>query len=204
MGDGTHGGATSGDSSGNVRADGAGRPAHEPPTPDAFDATNARDYTSGASHYAGDPPHSPDITYEKGSTEPGWGLTSRGSHRPWMDYQEQITGIQRTAGGKIPEYHAFRSDGSPVAFDGHTLRGADEVFLDAKDGYRGLAFNPQAGPFRGMAQTSVEKALRQLDALPDGARLEWHVSDPHGAAALRQLIEDAGIDDLSIIYTPRP
>jgi len=204
VGDGTSGRTSTGGSPAGTGATDGGRSVHQPPTPDTFDPTDGRDYPSGDPRYPGDSPHSPKLTYAKGSSEPGWGLTSRGSHQPWMDYQEQITGIQRTPDGKIPEYHAFRSDGSPVAFDGHTFRGSDEVFLDAKDGYRGLAFNPEVGRFRGMRMSSVDKALRQLDALPEGARLEWHVSDPHGAAALRQLMIDRGINDLSIVYTLRP
>jgi len=48
------------------------------------------------------------------------------------------------------------------------------------------------------------EAKRQLDALPDGAILEWHVTDAYGAAAVRDFFERAGLDDqIEVVFTPR-
>ena len=43
-----------------------------------------------------------------------------------------------------------------------------------------------------------------LDVLPDGAILEWHVSDPVGAAAIRDVLKQADIEGITVIYTPKP
>ncbi|BDB44642.1 hypothetical protein Mkiyose1665_41510 [Mycobacterium kiyosense] len=45
--------------------------------------------------------------------------------------------------------------------------------------------------------------LPGLDALPDGAILEWHVSDPYGAAALRDLFNFNGLSEIRVLYTPK-
>ena len=34
--------------------------------------------------------------------------------------------------------------------------------------------------------------------------MEWHVSDPYGSAAVRDLFERNGIYDITVIYTPKP
>jgi TusA-related sulfurtransferase len=54
-----------------------------------------------------------------------------------------------------------------------------------------------------MERTILDEVPRQLRALPDGAQLEIHVSDPTGAAAIRNLIEDNEWFDVAVIYTPK-
>jgi len=136
--------------------------------------------------------------------EPGWTHIQHNIDKDWLSYQGQVGGIDRTPDGAMPEWVQHDPDtGAPVQFDGHTHRGPQEVFLEAKDGFRGLAFAPDSSYWQGRAEKALEQVDRQLAALPPGARLEWHVSDPYGAAALRQLFLDRRIFDVDVIYTPK-
>lgn len=99
-----------------------GSPGH---VPFHFDANADLGYSSGNPHLPGDwPPHTPEPTWTKGDTDPGWQHINRGPDKPWMDYQAQITGIERTPDGHIPEFTVANPEtGSGVNFDGHTYRG---------------------------------------------------------------------------------
>lgn len=166
-----------------------------PPPPDTFDPTKAVPYNSGDPYRPGE--YLPDA-------DPGWREINRGSsHQDWMDYQQQISGAARTATG-VPEYMRVDADtGRPVEYDGHTQRGDEEVFLEAKDGYAGIAARDSSEHWADRAERLVLQAERQLGALPDNASLEWHVSDPLGAAAIRELLIDNGMADIVVIYTPK-
>ena len=161
-------------------------------------------YASGNAHMPGEsPPRVPPTTFERGSSTPGWRPVNRGPYKPWMGYQEQVTGIERTADGHIPEYHVPNSEtGDVVAFDGHTYRGDEEVFLESKRGYALLNFRPDLRKSERMAERLLDEAERQLDALPDHARLEWHVSDPDGVEAIRKVFARGDIEGIDLIYTP--
>ncbi|MFL0289172.1 hypothetical protein ACJH6H_28445 [Mycobacterium sp. SMC-21] len=180
-------------------------PTHTPPSPDAFDLGQGSHYNSGDPYHPGNwPPHTPESTWQKGDTEPGWRHVNRGPDKPWMDFQGQVGGIERTPEGHLPEY--VRTDpttGKPVEYDAQVFRGPQEVYLEAKDGHRGMAFAPDSTYWEGRADKTLEQVERQLRALPPDAILEWHVSDPYGAAAIRKLFEANGIYDVSVIYTPR-
>ncbi|WP_164911861.1 Tox-REase-5 domain-containing protein [Mycobacteroides franklinii] len=180
-------------------------PQYHPPTPDTFDPSGGQHYASGDPHHPGGwPPHTPESTWAKGDTDPGWRHVNRGPEKPWMDYQGQIGGVERTPEGHIPEYTSTNPDtGKTIDYDGHTFRGPQEVFLEAKDGMRGLAFAPDNSYWTGRAEKALAQADSQLAALPPGARLEWHVSDPYGASALRELFIGNGIYDIDVIYTPK-
>lgn len=177
------------------------------PRPDTFDPTRGDQYASGDPLRPGEPtPHVPRETYDQATHESGWKYFGR-ADRPWADYQAQIAGVERTVDGKLPEYRLFAEDGATVDFDGMTKRGhpPQEVFLDAKAFSRGIAFADPAGPYWSKRiPKMIEQAEDQLAALPDGARLEWHVSDPYAADAVRRLLRGAGIDgdDLTVIFTP--
>lgn len=54
-----------------------------------------------------------------------------------------------------------------------------------------------------MTDGLLKEVESQLGALPDGARLEIHVSDPTGAAAIRKLLSDNFIYGAQVIYTPK-
>ncbi|TLH64314.1 hypothetical protein C1S80_12845 [Mycolicibacterium aubagnense] len=180
-------------------------PTHTPPAPDAFDPGQGSHYNSGDPHHPGNwPPHTPESTWQKGDTEPGWRHVNRGPDKPWMDFQGQVGGVERTPDGHIPEYVRIDpTTGKPVDYDGQLFRGPQEVYLEAKDGHRGLAFAPDSTYWEGRADKTLEQVERQLRALPPDAILEWHVSDPYGAAAIRKLFEANGIYDVPVIYTPR-
>lgn len=49
----------------------------------------------------------------------------------------------------------------------------------------------------------LDEVERQLQALPAGASLEIHVSDPVGAAAVRDLLVDSRLYGADVIYTPK-
>jgi hypothetical protein len=180
-------------------------PTHGPPAPDAFDLGQGSHYNSGNPYHPGNwPPHTPEATWQKGDTDPGWRYVNRGPDQPWMDFQGQVGGVERTPDGHLPEY--VRTDpttGKPVEYDAQVFRGPQEVYLEAKDGHRGLAFAPDSTYWEGRADKTLEQVERQLRALPPDAILEWHVSDPYGAAAIRKLFEANGIYDVPVIYTPR-
>lgn len=179
---------------------------YQPPAPHEFDPGAGQHYASGDPHHPGGwPPGTPEATWNKGDTEPGWKHINHNFDKDWMPYQEQIGGIERTPSGALPEWVQHDLDtGAPVSFDGHTYRGPQEVFLEAKDGFRGMAFAPDNAYWTGRAESALEQVDRQLGALPPGARLEWHVSDPYGAAALRDLFDSNGVYGVEVIYTPKP
>ena len=72
-----------------------------------------------------------------------------------------------------------------------------------KTGCSGLATDPGRPWTQGMERGILEEIPRQLRALPPGASLEIHVSDPVGASAIRVLVEDNGWYEVSVIYTPK-
>jgi hypothetical protein len=180
---------------------------YQPPEPATFDPGIADHYhyNSGDPLFPGEyPPRVPEPTFTKGDSEPGWAHINRGPDRDWMPYQGQISGTDRPPSGHLPEYVEINPEtGVPVDYDGHTFRGPQEVFLEAKDGFRGLAFAPDNSYWLSRAEGAVGQATRQLDALPEGAILEWHVSDPYGAAALQELFERRRLFDITVIYTPK-
>ncbi|WP_218002292.1 restriction endonuclease fold toxin 5 domain-containing protein, partial [Janibacter corallicola] len=136
--------------------------------------------------------------------EPGWAAVAQGEKG--MAYQEQITGVGRLPDGRVPEYVVKNPDTDlPVSFDGRTLRGdpPHEVFLDAKDGYADLASNPGRPWTRGMKDGILDAAKRQTDALPEGAVLEWKVSDPRGADAIQKLLDDEKFFNIDVEYVPK-
>ncbi|MGV0812320.1 hypothetical protein ABQF34_10195 [Mycolicibacterium boenickei] len=179
-------------------------PTHQHPA-DVFDPNQGLHYTSGDAHYPGGwPPSTPPETWSPGNTNPGWHYIDRGPDKDWMPYQEQISGAERLPDGRIPEYARIDPDsGKTVNFDGHDIRGGHEVFLDAKDGYSALATDPGRPWTQGMEQSILNEIPRQLRALPPGASLEIHVSDPSGAAAIRNLVEENDWFDVTVIYTPK-
>jgi hypothetical protein len=78
-----------------------------------------------------------------------------------------------------------------------------EVLLEVKDGYSILHWASESPRALSHAERIVEQIDRQLDILPDGAILEWHVTDPWGAAAIRRILLENQIVDVNVIYTPR-
>lgn len=180
-------------------------PTHTLPTPDVFDPNQGLHYNSGDPYHPGGwPPSTPEPTWAKGDTTPGWEHMNRGPEKPWMPYQEQITGIERTPAGRIPEYVLIDPDtGALVRMDsGPIMRGDQEMFLDAKREYAPLFKHPDAPWFANIREGLVEEAERQLSALPDGSILEWHVANPQSAAIMRDLLESRGFD-VHVVYTPQ-
>ncbi|OBJ43549.1 hypothetical protein A5630_18830 [Mycolicibacterium mucogenicum] len=172
---------------------------------DAFDPTLGSNYASGNPHYPGRwPPDSPPETWVPGETDNGWKHFNRPDGE-WLDHQLQTGGIERAPDGRVPEYmQVDPRTGGVVAFDSHLYRGDQEVFIDGKIGREGMFWQPDNEYWLKRAASDLAVAQRQLSALPPGAILEWHVSNPQGAAALRQMLEARDIYGINVIYTPTP
>lgn len=89
-----------------------------------------------------------------------------------------------------------------MRIDGRTWRGHPprEVYLDAKRGYQRIYYDPASS--KGIKDNLIAEAKRQLGVLPPGAKLEWHISSREGADAISRILEDKGIYDVDVIYTP--
>lgn len=121
-----------------------------------------------------------------------------------IEYQLQIAGWKRFESGGIPAYQQISvSTGQSVMFDGHTFRGPNrlEVFLTAKYDYEILAADDTGIRERGIVSDILMQAQRELDAIPDDAILEWHVSNTYGAAAIDRLFRTEGLR-VKVYYTP--
>lgn len=120
--------------------------------------------------------------------------------------REQVTRIERLPDGRVPEY-IVRDPATdhPVAFDGHESASGStpEKFTDAKDGYTSLVTDPGTPWADGMTDSLLEQAERQSSAVPDGAVLEWSVSDPDSARAIRKLLNNEGYTNIDVVYVPK-
>ncbi|WP_010533226.1 Tox-REase-5 domain-containing protein [Brachybacterium squillarum] len=173
--------------------------------PVEFDADAGNVYESGDAQRPGDgDPHTPD-EYRDPDSGDGIEHQDRGNDdKPWRRYQEQISGWNRTEDGRIPEYVVHDLDGNKVAFDGRTMRGDQEVFLEAKRGYEILQDAPGSAMASDMMKSIHKQASSQTKALPDGAKLEWHVSSQKGATAIRNVLESEGLRKIDVVFTPEP
>ncbi|WP_338569730.1 Tox-REase-5 domain-containing protein [Arachnia propionica] len=192
------------------KGDGYGRAGKPVAFPD-YDPAVGKTYSSGDGLAPGDPhPHTPPETHNRATGTPGVEHVNRGNtngkENPkienWLKYQEQITGWKRNNKGEMPEYTRYDSNGEPVRIDGRTWRGQppQEVYLDAKRGYQRVYYDPTHT--KGMQQQLIDEAKRQRRVLPPGAKLEWHISSREGADAISRILEDEGIYDVDVIYTP--
>lgn len=169
--------------------------------------TPGSNYGSGDPNFPGNhPPRRPTPGDSDGG--PGqWGEHNR-RPGPWQDYQEQITGAKGDS-GKPMEY-SITQDGKTVDYDGRTVRDGQppsEVYLEAK-GESPIFSDKNAD--KAWAQSGQAKQLasdqaqieRQLENMPDGSDLEWHVADKAHADELRDLAEREGLD-VDIVHTPK-
>ncbi|PFG21003.1 Tox-REase-5 domain-containing protein [Serinibacter salmoneus] len=160
------------------------------------------EYASGDVSLPGDhPPHTPPVSFAKGDSA-GIVHVNHSRSSAWMEYQSQVSGWARTPDGALPEYRVVGHRGA-VNFDGHVWRGHPpvEVFMDAKRNHADLV-SPHSTWASTRRKELVDEAWRQLAALPPGARLEWHVSTPGGAQAIRALLEDRDVPGIDVIWTP--
>lgn len=171
-----------------------------------YDPDIGENYASGGgTKPGGHPPSIPDRTWDPKSGEPGHDYVTPTSKKG-VEYQSQISGWEVLPDGTQPEYLMPSATPSGVVkFDGHTVRGDPpvEVFLEAKDGYQVLGTAPGIKMSKDMATKIENQVNNQLDALPEGAVLEWHVSDPIGAAAIKSLFEVQDIQGVHVMYTPK-
>lgn len=160
--------------------------------------SNGTEYDSNLAKYPGDyPPHTPPnknrIKYQNRSDK----------DTEWKQYQEQISGWNRTDDGKIPEYVVPRTEGRDVAFDGHTMRGVPptEIFLEAKHGHKGLLYYAEKDWSQKAQDSIIAQVKRQLSVLPKNAQLEWHVSSKEGTQAISLLFISKQIYSVKVIFT---
>lgn len=170
------------------------------------DSTPGANYASGDPNYPGThPPGRPRVGDSDGG--PGsWQEINRREGK-WQEYQEQITGSQGDSGRPI-EYVVER-DGVTVDYDGRTVRDGQppsEVYLEAKGETPIFSDKNADKPWAQSGQAKqldrdVSQIERQLDNMPDGGTLEWHVADRAHADMLRERAEAEGLD-VDIIHTP--
>ncbi|MDR1511990.1 MAG: restriction endonuclease fold toxin 5 domain-containing protein [Propionibacteriaceae bacterium] len=125
-------------------------------------------------------------------------------------------------GDSILEYHLDYTPAKPgdqpfVDYDGHTWRDdpttgeRQEVYLEAKDGYRDHIVNCSEAEADVYLKRFIRQAKRQLDAIEQSgssARLEWHFSDPDVADSVREAFaavgeQDAAVKNVLVYYTPK-
>jgi len=111
-----------------------------------------------------------------------------------MQYQSQITGQKWTqiAGRRAGTIREYLLDGSH--FDG--VEGS--VLLDAKDWARRPLGNQKVVDGI-VAQASKQSRIAEKY----GTRVEWRVSSQTQADATRQILEDAGITNVSVVWVPK-
>lgn len=173
--------------------------------PLTLDDVRGATYGSGDIHRPGlDPTRTPAQTYLHGQSTHGWRPLGTSGSPDSIAYQTQVTGVDRLPNGMRSEYTVMDANGNLVDYDGHVVRGKppEEIFLEAKFGYHEFATDPNGQWAAERRDKVVSQARQQLDALPPGARLEWHVSDARGAAALKKLLIDQRLQGIDVIYTP--
>lgn len=175
-----------------------------PHAAETFDPNRGQHYTSGDPYRPGDwPPHTPEPTFGKDGADHGWEHVNRGPEKPWMDFQSQITGIERTPEGLIPEYTRIDPEtGDKVRYDGPTIRDGQEIYLDAKREYPMLVNQADKPWVASIRDGLVDEVARQVRAMPEGAVVEWHVSNRGSSEVMRQLLDDNGFYDVRVVYTP--
>lgn len=173
--------------------------------PQPMDTARTQTYTSGDPlRPGGNPAQPPDLTFDTATGDSGWRTVTTTGNSDSIAYQEQIAGVESLPNGTRPEYTALDSTGDAVDFDGHVYRGEppQEVFLEAKLGYQDLVNDPGGSWASRVRAKLLKQALRQRDALPPGAVLEWHVSDARSASAIAKLFEEANVPNVDVVYTP--
>lgn len=125
---------------------------------------------------------------------PGEWVTESRRDGPWRDYETQAA---RYPTGM--EYEVPGPDG-PVQFDGFDPTvGEDGLLVEAKgNGYAWMVGDDgQFRPETGAAVGIPKELLRQYEAASElGVPVEWRVSEPKAAAAIQEIIDAQGYDDL--------
>jgi hypothetical protein len=126
----------------------------------------------------------------KSEAGPGiWILAPKRSDRG-AEYQEQITGVERTI-----EYEVRTANGHGVKFDGYDAE--RKTLLDAKDWTR---YPPRQAKF--WCDKVAEQAEAQLEAA-DGMDVEWHFSCEDGIDTVHALFDERWIGGVTFVLTPK-
>lgn len=180
---------------------------HPPKFPELeYDPKIGDAYNSNDGRKPGEfPEYVPVETWDPVTGEAGIKYVTHKEWKEWMDYQQQISGTRSPSPGVLAEYRVPKPGGGTVDFDGHTWRGdpPQEVFLEAKHGHAQLSTYPESKWSVDKAEALVKEAKGQVKALPPGAKLEWHVSDPVGAAAIKELLKDSDLSSIDVLFTPK-
>lgn len=166
----------------------------------------AQTYASGDVRLPGwETPWSPENTFTPGSGGEGWYAEARQVEKPAFQYQIQVSGILPDANGMLPEYYRTTPDGREISYDGMVMRDDIPVHQEMKNGWDDLAFRPDSPEVARTLSAWTRQAARQVAALPPGGVLEWHLSNPHAAAALRDAFSQPHLclEDVVVLYTPR-
>ncbi|NPC69990.1 hypothetical protein HPP05_09570 [Corallococcus exiguus] len=136
------------------------------------------------------------------SKGPGqWGPVKESMSTRARRYQEQISGHSADEAYWVG---GTSTKAGGVKFDGFR----DDALLEAKGpGYAEFFednFDPK-GWFEasGKLQDLADQAERQRRIVQGmGIRIEWHVAEKHAADAMRNLLENRGVTEITVIHTP--
>jgi hypothetical protein len=127
-----------------------------------------------------------------------WGPAQESMSARARAYQEQITG--HSADEAYWVGGVGRNSGG-VKFDGFE----EGVLLEAKGPGYANKFLDNLEPKRWFknsgAQALVDQAKRQL-GVANGMPIRWHVAEQKTADAIRKLLQDRGLPDIEVVYTP--
>lgn len=133
---------------------------------------------------------------------PGEWATKSRRDGDWRNYEQQATGYPAGM-----EYDVPRDGGPPVAFDGYEPDvGPNGLLVEAKGkGYDWMVgddgeFKPNIKGAKGIS----DELLRQYQvSLQTGIPVEWRVAEPKVAAAIENMIDDAGYGNrIHVVVVP--
>jgi Restriction endonuclease fold toxin 5 len=130
----------------------------------------------------------PDAVLGKSDGGPGqWTLS--GPRPKGADYQEQVSGVPRgieyeVAGIKFDHYDAKRN-----------------VLVDAKD-WGGYVL-PEAKFWRDEVLGTAKGQLTAVGRAGAKATVEWHVTTPEAANAIRNTLKDGGLTQVTVVLIPK-
>jgi hypothetical protein len=134
------------------------------------------------------------------SSGPGhWGPARESMKPRARRYQEQLTGHSADEAYWVG---GMSTKEGGVKFDGFK----DGVLLEAKGpGYAKFfeGLRPKEWFRHSGAKGLIEQADRQLKKVKGtGLRIEWHVAEADAAAAFRELLQNANLEEIRVIHTP--
>jgi Restriction endonuclease fold toxin 5 len=129
----------------------------------------------------------------------GWVAKNESMSDRARAYQDQVTGQPKAAGSYV---YQVSGGGATAGFDGYR----DGKLIEAKGpGYAGFTKNGQFQAWWADSPSGgrqiVQQARREVQAA-DGTPIEWDVTEPQAAQAIKQLLKSNGISGITVRYVP--